>query len=160
LSDGEVVVLRLRPHGSALVAPAVALVLVCGAAGFAAGALPAGRYEDAGRLAVTVGAVLVLARVTVLPYLRWWATSMLLTDRRLRLRHGVVRSRTRDVPLSRVAHVAVERGLADRLLRRGTLVVATAGDSVPVVVRRVPGVRRVADVLTDVVDEADRVPLR
>ena len=153
LSDGEEVVLRLRPHGRALVRPALVLVLVMGVGGFAAAALPAGDWQLPGRVAVAVVGAALLLRLSVLPWLRWLTSTLLVTDRRVQLRSGVLRTTTRDVPLGRIADVGVERSLGQRVLGAGTLVLDTTGERGLVVVRDVPRVQEVARTLTDLLDE-------
>lgn len=155
MSDGEVVVIRVRRHGRALVLPAVVLVLTMGAAGFAAARVPEGPAQGALRAAVAALALLVVVRACLVPFLRWRTTTVTVTDRRVRARSGVLRSRTRDVPLSRIADVVVERSLGQRLVGSGTLLLDTAGERGAVVVPDVPAVRRVAAELGDLLDERD-----
>ena len=153
LSDGEEVVLRLRPHGRALVRPALVLVAVMGVGGFLAAAVPAGEWRPAGRAAVAVVGALVVLRFSVRPWLRWLSSTLLVTDRRVQLRSGLLRTTSRDVPLGRIADVAVERSLGQRLLGAGTLLLDTTGERGVVVVRDVPRVREVAGTLTDLLHE-------
>lgn len=147
--------MRLRPHGRALVLPAAVLVGVMGIVGFAAAAVP--DVEHRGSLLAAGGAVLLLVvlRACLVPFLRWSSTTFTVTDRRVSTRQGVLRSRSRDVPLWRVADVVVERTVVQRLLGTGTLLLDTTGERGAVVVRDVPGVRRVADRLGDLLDELD-----
>lgn len=140
LTDGETVLLELRPHGKALVRPVLALLLVVGAAGFGVARV----QQPVGDLAIAVVAVLLLGRVSLVPFLRWRATRFLLTDERIALRSGVLRRTGRDVPLSRIDEVTYSQSLLQRLQGCGTLTVA-AGDAAPVVVpdlRDVEGVQR------------------
>lgn len=140
LTDGETVLLDLRPHGKALVLPVLALLLVVAAAGFGVARLA----EPAADLAVVVVALLLLGRTSLVPWLRWRATRFLLTDERIALRSGVLRRTGRDVPLSRVDEVTYTQSLLQRVQGCGTLTVA-AGDAAPVVVpdlRDVEGVQR------------------
>lgn len=155
LSDGEVVVMRLRPHGRALVLPAVALVVAMGVAGFAAAA--ARRSEQAGLLQALVAILLlaVVLRTSVVPFLRWRTTTLTVTDRRVSTRQGLLRSRTRDVALWRVADVVVERGLVQRLLGSGTLLLDTTGERGAIEVHDLPGVQRVARELGELLDARD-----
>lgn len=143
--------MRLRPHGRVLLVPVVVLLLACAAGGFAAARLP----PDEGplRAAVALALLLVVLRACAVPFLRWHATTLTVTDRRVRTRHGVLRSRTRDVDLRRVADVVVERSLGQRLLGTGTLLLDTVGERGSVVLRDVPGVRRVAAALADLLEE-------
>lgn len=155
MSDGEDVVIRLRPHGRVLLVPVLVLLLTMAAVGFAAARVPAGDAQPVLRGLVAVLALLVLLRGCAWPFLRWRTTTLTITDRRIRTRHGVVRSRTRDVPLWRVADVVVERSVLQRLTGTGTLLVDTTGERGGLVVRDVPRVHDVADRLGDLLDELD-----
>jgi uncharacterized membrane protein YdbT with pleckstrin-like domain len=152
LPDGEEVVIRLRPHARALALPVALLLVTLAVAGFLAAWMPDGRWQTAGRWAVAGVTLLVLVRGALLPWLRWLSTVFVVTDRRVSLEQGVLRRSTRDVPLSRVADVGIERTLLQRLLRTGTLVLDTVGERGGLVVRDVPGVRQVAFRLADLLD--------
>lgn len=136
--------MRLRSHGRALVLPALVLVLAMGAGGYAAARVPVGEQQPLLRALVAGLVLLVVLRACVVPFLRWHTTTLVVTDRRVRARRGVLRSRTRDVDLRRVADVVVERSLGQRVVGSGTLLLDTVGERGSVVVRDVPGVRRVA----------------
>lgn len=158
--------MRLRPHGRALAVPAVVLVLVMGLAGYAASAAPDGPAQGPLRTGIVVIAGLLVTRLCVVPFLRWRATTLTITDRRVRTRQGVLRSRTREVPLGRIADVVVERSVLQRLTGSGTLVLVTGGDGSDLSVPDVPGVVQVAGALLDLVDDLpepaldDMTPLR
>lgn len=147
--------MRLRPHGRALVLPAVVLVLAMGAGGFAAAAVPDGAARGPLRALVLAVLLLVVLRACLVPFLRWRSTTLTVTDRRISTRQGVLRSRTRDVALWRVADVVVERTLLQRAVGSGTLLLDTTGERGSIVVRDVPGVRRVAAELGDLLDDLD-----
>lgn len=124
LAEGEELVLDLRPHPKALLLPVLALLVVLAAAGFALARVDAGW----GRLGVVVAAVLLLGRLSLLPWLRWRGTRFVLTDERISLRSGVLRRTGRDVPLARVDEVTFSATLLQRLQGCGTLRVE-AGDA-------------------------------
>ena len=144
--------LRVRPHGRALVLPLVVLLVVLGLAGFAAGRAPEGDAQLPVRLGVGLLAALLLVRYAVRPWLRWLTTVLVVTDRTARLESGVLRRRRREVPLSRVVDVGVERSLGQRLVGSGTLVLSTAGALPALVLRDAPRVRSLADEVADRVD--------
>jgi uncharacterized membrane protein YdbT with pleckstrin-like domain len=137
------------------VLPAAVLVLVMGATGFATAAVPAGEHRAPLRAGIALLALLVVLRACVVPFLRWVTTTLTVTDRRVSTRQGVLRSRTRDVSLWRVADVVVERTLAQRLIGSGTLLLDTTGERGGLVVRDVPGVTAVAAELNDLLDDLD-----
>lgn len=147
--------MRLRPHGRVLVLPAVVLVVAMGIGGFAAARVPEGEAQLPLRGLVALALLLLVLRASALPFLRWLTATVVVTERRVRARHGVLRSRTRDVPLRRVTDVVVERSLLQRMTGSGTLMLETAGERGALVVRDVPGVRHVAAELDDLLDAFD-----
>jgi len=151
--EDEEVLLRVRPHGRALVLPLLALLLVLAVAGFAAGRLPDADWQRAARTAVAAVAAVLVVRLSLLPWLRWLTTVLVVTDRRVVLERGLLRRTSRGVPLSRVADVGVERSAVQRLLGSGTLVLDTVGERGGLVVRDVPRVRALAAEIGELLDD-------
>jgi membrane protein YdbS with pleckstrin-like domain len=151
--EDEEVLLRVRPHPRALVVPVLALLLVLGVAGYVAGRLPEADWRAAARWAVVAVASVLVVRLSLLPWLRWLTTVLVVTDRRVVLERGVLRRSTRGVPLSRVADVGVDRSPVQRLLGSGTLVLDTVGERGGLVVRDVPRVRELAAQIGDLLEE-------
>jgi uncharacterized membrane protein YdbT with pleckstrin-like domain len=156
LVEDEYVVVSTRTHVKAMLLPAVLLILVAAVAGFLV-TLPTGR--EAPLLQAVIG---LLALALVLwwvgkPFLRWLTTTYTVTNRRLITRSGVLSRRGRDIPLNRITDVAYERGLWDRLLGCGTLVVSDASEHGRVRLHDIPHVERVHLELTDLLfgDEPD-----
>jgi hypothetical protein len=58
----------------------------------------------------------------------------------------------RDVPLSRVTDVSSHRTLWERIVRSGTVTVASVGDGGPLVLRRVPDSQSIQTLLTHLVE--------
>ena len=133
-------VVRLRPHLRRLARPLVVLLVGLAAAGYAAAALP----PSSRRTGVDVVIALVLLRWSVLPWLRWLCTVLVVGPSGVSYRTGVLRRRSRDLPLTRVLDVEIERSLTQRLLGTGTLVLPVLGPAEPLVVPDVPRVRVVA----------------
>jgi uncharacterized membrane protein YdbT with pleckstrin-like domain len=155
LADGESIVMDLRPHARALVGPVLVLLLTAGLGGFAAGRVPEGDLQSAGRVAVAVLGVLVVLRGAVLPFLRWRSTRVVVTDRRVLTRSGIVSRTGRDVPLSRVDDLAFSRTLVDRLFGSGTVVLSSGGERPQLVLREVPHVALLQRRLSELVETAD-----
>lgn len=152
LAEDERIVAFTRAHSKALVLPAVVLIGTCAVTGF----LLAAAVSKAGAglaWAVLAAAALVIGYFALRPFLRWLSTSYTLTNRRLIIRSGVVRRTGSDVPLQRITDVRFTRGLLDRLLGSGTLIVSDASQSGRVVVADVPRVqalqRTIADLMYD-----------
>ncbi len=152
LAADEHVVASTRTHPKALVLPALVLILTCAVTGFLLAAALSKVGPLLGWVVVAIAAV-VVSRYSVGPFLRWLSASYTVTTRRLILNSGVLRRSRRDVPLQMVINVEVERGLLDRLLGSGTLVVSDAGDVGRAVLCDVPRVsdlqRTIDDLLYD-----------
>jgi membrane protein YdbS with pleckstrin-like domain len=163
LSDGEHVVLSVRTHGKALIAPVATLILVV------AGVLTVAMLQPDNSvwgLAAAVVAVPVLIIWSFIPFLRWTTSTYTVTNRRLITRRGIITRTGRDIPLFRINDVAYEKGLLDRILGCGTLIISDATEKAGVVLPDVPNVEqvhlRISDLLfanddgTD--DDGSRVP--
>ena len=155
LSDGESIVLSLRPHARVLVRPVLVLLLGAGLGGFAVGRVPEGDLQGPGRVAVALVVALAVLRWAALPFLRWRAMRVVVTDARVMTRRGVVSRRGRDLPLSRIGDLSFTRGPLDRVFGSGTVVLTPTGDSPPLVLRRMPGVADVQRELYELLEPAD-----
>jgi len=141
LPPGETVVLHTRPHWRRVAPAATVLLVTAPAASYLAARVPPGAYQGALRWAVAGVAGIVLARWVVWPFLAWLTTTYTVTTRRIVVRRGVLARHGDDVPLSRVGGISfAQRGLIDRVLRTGTLVVEAVGDLEPLVLPDVPSV--------------------
>ena len=153
LTDGEQFVLRLHPHWKTLLGPFLLLAVILIAAIAALILLPTG--SSAGLARDGIGVVVFLALIVwgVVPLLRWKTTSYELTNRRLRLRAGVLTRRGRDFPLSRISDVSFAQGLLDRVLGCGRLVVESPGEHGQLVLTEIPHVQQVQATLFQLVED-------
>jgi uncharacterized membrane protein YdbT with pleckstrin-like domain len=105
-----------------------------------------------------VAAVAILAVMLwlIVPVLRWRTTIYELTTRRLRVRSGIVTRRGRDIPLARINDVSFEKGLLDRLLGSGRLVVESAGEHGQILLNDIPRVEYTQATLFRLVEEEQR----
>lgn len=154
LGAEEDVILHLRTHGKALIAPVLGLLVL------AVGTWAAMTFMPAGWLPVgpwVIGGIVLLLFVLLvfIPFLRWRTTTYTLTDRRVITRKGIIHKSGHDIPLSRINNVTYERSLLDRILGCGTLQLTTAAEA-PVTLVDVPDVERVHVVMTELLfgDEA------
>jgi membrane protein YdbS with pleckstrin-like domain len=164
LSEGEHVVLSVRTHVKALLAPLALLILVV-AAVITAAIL----QEDTTIVAVEVAVVAVPVVViwVVIPFLRWLTSTYTVTSRRLITRHGIITRTGRDIPLFRINDVAYEKGLLDRILGCGPLIISDATEKAGVVLPDVPNIEQVHLQITDLLftrddgndDDGSRVPV-
>lgn len=156
LADDEEVVAHLHPHAQAVLWPVVRLLLVVGAASFGAALVPAGDLQRPARLAIAALALVLVLLSAVGPLLRWRTTHYVLTTHRVLQRSGVLTRRGRDVALAHITDVSSTQTLWDRVIRAGTLSVASAGEGT-LVLFRVPASERVQTLLNHMIEEdADR----
>ncbi len=88
---------------------------------------------------------------TIRRFLLWVSASYTVTNRRLINRSGVFVRKGRDIPLHRINDVSYERGVLDRLLGCGTLVISDASEEGRSVLLDVPHVEQLQLVITDLV---------
>jgi uncharacterized membrane protein YdbT with pleckstrin-like domain len=156
LTADEQPVLVLHPHWKTLIRPTLVAVIVVAAALAGEAVIPNGSAAAAERLAVGVVAVLVLMLWLFVPVLRWRTTTYELTTKRLRTRFGIITRRGRDIPLTRINDVSFEKGVLDRLLGAGRLVVESAGEHGQIVLRDIPHVEYVQSTLFRLVEDEQR----
>ncbi|MDD7963816.1 PH domain-containing protein [Actinomycetospora lemnae] len=134
LRRGEHVLAHRRPHWRMLVVPALvppaAVFLAALLAGLADG-IPSGSTRTAVRLALVLLAVVAIAWLAVLPLVRWRCTHLVVTDRRLLVREGVLARESVEVAGPTITEVRTRSTGSERVLGAGTLVVATAGTDEP-----------------------------
>jgi uncharacterized membrane protein YdbT with pleckstrin-like domain len=153
LSQGERLVLRLHPHWKTIVRPVFILAVIVAATVALLILLPTGGHTAIIRL--VIGAVALVAAVIwfLIPLLRWQTTSYELTNRRLRLREGILSRSGRDFPLIRISDVSFSHGLIDRLLGCGKLIVESAGEHGQLVLTEIPQVEKVQAELFQLVED-------
>jgi uncharacterized membrane protein YdbT with pleckstrin-like domain len=156
LTGDEQPVLLLHPHWKVLIRPVLIAVIVVVVALVAEVLIPSSSAAAAERLVVAAVAILALMLWLAVPVLRWRTTTYELTTRRLRLRSGVVTRHGRDIPLARVSDVSFEKGLLDRLLGCGRLLVESAGEHGQIVLTEIPHVEYVQATLFRLVEEEQR----
>jgi uncharacterized membrane protein YdbT with pleckstrin-like domain len=158
LTDEEQSVLLVHPHWKTILRPMFLLVLTIAVALTLLIVIPSNSAAAYERLAVGVAAVIVLVIWVLAPVLNWRATTYELTNRRLRLRKGLVTRTGRDFPLLRISDVSFSHGPVDRLLGCGKLVVESAGEHGQLVLTEIPNVERVQATLFQLVnDEQERL---
>jgi uncharacterized membrane protein YdbT with pleckstrin-like domain len=158
LSEGEYLVLRLHPHWKTILRPLLVLALIIAAALVLLIMLPSSVAKTPVRLGI--GAVAVVAAIAwcAVPLLRWRTTTYELTNRRLRLRAGILTRTGRDFPLSRISDITFTHGLLDRILGSGKLVVESAGEHGQLVLTEIPHVQQVQSQLFQLVEDEELRP--
>lgn len=156
LTEDEHLVLRLHPHWKTLIGPVLVAVLVVAAALIAEVVIPPNSGAAVERLVVAAVAILAVMLWLIVPVLRWRTTIYELTTRRLRVRSGIVTRHGRDIPLARINDVSFEKGLLDRLLGSGRLVVESAGEHGQILLNDIPRVEFTQATLFRLVEEEQR----
>jgi membrane protein YdbS with pleckstrin-like domain len=149
LSPGEHVIASTRTHWKALVVPVLVLIVTCAAAGFLIAVLPDGSSHSILLIVVLVVAAAIVVWFTLRPFLVWLTASYTVTNRRLINRSGVFVRKGRDIPLYRINDVSYERGVLDRMLGCGTLVISDASEQGRSVLPDVPQVEKLQLLITD-----------
>jgi len=124
LGPDEHIVVATRTHVKALLVPALVLIVTAGVTGF----LVAWIDKSAVDWIVLAIAVVVFARWVLVPFLRWLTTEYTVTNRRLITRSGILTRKGHDIPIPRISDVASDRGVIDRMLGCGTLILADASE--------------------------------
>ena len=156
LAAGEQPVLLLHPHWKTLIRPLLVTLLVVAVALVLEVVIPSGSGAAVERLVVAAVAILALMLWLMVPVLRWRTTTYELTTRRLKVRDGIVTRHGRDIPLARINDVSFEKGLLDRLLGSGRLVVESAGEHGQIVLTDIPRVEFTQATLFRLVEEEQR----
>jgi hypothetical protein len=134
LTEGEDVVVELRPHWAFLGWPLVAAL----AAAALAIAVQVAFSPPSGVGDVLLGIVAVAVLWLAGRALRWITTSLVLTTSRLVERSGVFGRRALELRLERINELSYHQSLPGRLARTGELIVETGGESGDIVFDHVP----------------------
>lgn len=153
LSEGEHPVLKLHQHWKTVLRPLVILAATVVVLLAVLLFIPSARNDALTRLALAAAAFVVVIVFVAVPLLRWRTTSYELTNRRLRLREGVLTRTGRDFPLTRISDVSFAQGLLDRLLGCGRLVVESPGEHGQLVLTEIPHVQNVQATLFQLVED-------
>ncbi|MCQ2001816.1 PH domain-containing protein [Arthrobacter zhaoxinii] len=129
LSPGEHIIAAGRPHARSLWKPLTLAGITGALAGYAFGwlgrdTLPGqlGEFSPYLQAVAVLLAVLVLVRYCIPPVLRWYAGRIILTDRRLIQRQGVLMRREHEIALAAIYQLEIRQSVTDRMQRSGTLI--------------------------------------
>lgn len=150
LAHDERVILHRHPHWKQLIGPVLALLVVTALASFGGAVVNRTDWDPQTRrivLAVIAALwLLLVAWLTLQPFLVWRSTHFVVTDRRVMYRHGLLTRSGIDIPLARINSVEFQHGLLDRMVRSGTLVIESAAQD-PLEFNDVPNVEQVHSLL-------------
>jgi membrane protein YdbS with pleckstrin-like domain len=155
LRPGERVHEHLRPHWRMLVVPALLPPLLAAPTGFVAAMVSAASWRTVVWVALAVLVGGLLWWFSLAPLARWRCTHLVVTDRRLLVREGVVSRSGIEIAAQDVVAVRVRQTVLERLLGCGTLVVVTldAGEDGPWELDGIPQLARVAATLDEVAED-------
>jgi membrane protein YdbS with pleckstrin-like domain len=154
LNPGERVVFSTRTHVKALLTPALVLILAAGVGGYLS-SLPDSHKKIWLGLIWGIAAILVLV-YSLWPFLNWLTATYAVTDRRLLTRKGVLTRTGHDIPLARISDVSYEKGILDRILGCGTLIVSDASEQGRVALPDVPQVEKRQLMLSDLLFQGSK----
>lgn len=151
IARDERVVLHLHPHWKMLVLPFLGGLLAAPAAALLALTTPWPQARDG----LLVGGAVLVVLFTVWPLVTWLTTHIVFTTHRVIIRSGVFTRSGRDIPHGRITDVSFQQTLTERMLRCGTLTVASASEYGQAVLHDIPRVERSQGILYQLV-ESDR----
>jgi hypothetical protein len=135
LTDGEDVIVDLRPHWAFLGWPLVAFVAAAGLAIAIAVAFP---HAPAAVGDIILGVLAVAALWLAGRALRWITTSLVLTSSRIVERSGVFGRRALEIRLDRINELSFHQSLGSRLGRTGEVMVEVGGETGVIMFEHVP----------------------
>lgn len=147
----ERVVARFRRHARILILPVLLLIVVAGVAVYALLVVT----EAWQLIAVGVGAILLVALGTLLPFLSWLTRRWTLTNRRIIQRSGLFARSRQELQLQRAHDVTVRRTPGQRMFGAGDVRITTAHER-PLVLHDVPGPLQIQAALDELIDHSHR----
>lgn len=130
LTEGEEIILDLRPHWIALVKPLFWTVVIGAVAGFLY--VKTGGKTDVRQVLqwIIIGLAFVLwIPLAAVPAVRWRFTLFVLTNERVITRHGVVAKHSKEIPLETINDVTFAQRVLERIIGAGDLIIESAGES-------------------------------
>jgi uncharacterized membrane protein YdbT with pleckstrin-like domain len=126
LSEGEELVLDLRPHWIALVWPVALIVLVAGAVTAILVTLPHSCPSAVRWIAFLAGVLAVL--ILAVPRIVLWLTShFVVTTDRVVHRSGWFAKRSMEIPLENISDVSFHQSVFERVIGAGDLILESPG---------------------------------
>lgn len=127
LTQGEHIEHEFRTHAKKIIGPLLVILAM-----LVLGTLAYFYLPQDGRpwtlVAVLALCLIVLTIWGLIPIWKWRNTVFVLTNRRLITRTGIMAKSGRDIPLYRINDVQYEKGVSDRILGCGTLLISDASD--------------------------------
>lgn len=154
LGADEHVVYHLRTHWKRIFGHVLLGVIILACAVVGTLLLPASAQPIASYILWAI-AIIALIPATITPVLKWLSSTYTITDRRIITRTGILNKKGHDIPLSRIANVAYDHSLVDRIFGCGTLILETSADE-PLRLDDIPRVERVHVRVTEILFASSR----
>ena len=152
LAPQEKLIVHSRPHWKRLIGSGLIFILGTAIAVAALAWLNSSSLEGTTRtvLMIVIGVAWLVVAVIwgFVPFIRWFTTHFVITDRRIMFRTGIITREGIDIPMARVNSVQFRHGLIDRMFKTGTLVIESASDD-PLEFDDIPNVEAVHKLLYD-----------
>lgn len=97
-------------------------------------------------------------KYVVAPVMRWQSSTFEITDRFIKMKWGVLYRNSREIHLDRITQINEERGILDRAVGCGTIVVYDAANASAIKFHDVAHFRRVRSILDDARHQAHARP--
>ena len=157
LGEGESIAFEMRPHWRSLIIPALVLIVTVACAAFLLSTFNGSNIFSNTINAVTwIAALVLIVGWAVRPFLNWFTTDYVFTNRRIIVRTGLIRRIGRDMPLSRVNNVTFDKTLTERILNCGTLSVQSAAEQGSLIIASVPDVEKIQREVYRLYEEDDQ----
>jgi len=128
LSSDEELILELRPHWLALLAPIVQTIVIFVAMGVALAYLPSFSHDGLAKLAIVVVALAFFVAKPLRRALAWATSEFVVTSDRVIHRSGVFAKRSMQVTLENITDVRFDQTLLERIVDAGSLLLETPGE--------------------------------
>jgi uncharacterized membrane protein YdbT with pleckstrin-like domain len=128
LTEGEEIVLDLRPHWIALLKPIFWTVVIGSVTGLI-WVKAGGDVQNWIRIAVLAAAFVLWIPLAAVPAARWRFTMFALTNERVITRTGVIAKHSKEIPLETINDVTFNQKIIERMIKAGDLVIESAGES-------------------------------
>src|SRR5437763_7873266 len=128
LSSDEELILELRPHWLALLAPVVQTIVIFVAMGIALAYLPSFSHDGLVKLAIVVIALAFFVGKPLRRGLAWATSEFVVTSDRVIHRSGVFAKRSMQITLENITDVRFDQTFLERMVGAGTLIMETPGE--------------------------------
>ena len=128
LTEGEEIILDLRPHWVALIKPVFWTVVIGSITGLI-WVKAGGDVQDWIRIAVVAAALVLWIPLAATPAVRWRFTIFALTNERVITRTGVIAKHSKEIPLETINDVTFNQSILERMIKAGDLIIESAGES-------------------------------